>query len=112
MAPQSSSPTSTPRAPSCTPRTSSPGAARIGVGVDIADESSVGELVAITVSTFGGLDVVHNNASAMNLTPADVDVLGLDLDTWDGTLRTNLRGTMLCARRPSRTCSSGVVARS
>ncbi len=70
----------------------------IGVGVDIADESSVHRLVATTVSAFGAIDVLHNNASAMNLTPSDVDVLGLDLDTWDGTIRTNLRGTMLCCK--------------
>ena len=69
----------------------SKGGTAIGVGVDIADESSVQRLIATTVSTFGGIDVLHNNASAMNLTPADVDVLGLDLETWDGTMQTNLR---------------------
>jgi NAD(P)-dependent dehydrogenase (short-subunit alcohol dehydrogenase family) len=74
------------------------GGSAIGVGVDIADESSVRDLIATTVSAFGGLDVLHNNASAMNLTPGDVDVLGLDLETWDGTMRTNLRGTMLCCK--------------
>lgn len=76
----------------------SKGGTAIGVGVDIADESAVDRLVAATVSRFGGIDVLHNNASAMNLTPADVDVLGLDLGTWDGTLHTNLRGTLLCCR--------------
>jgi NAD(P)-dependent dehydrogenase (short-subunit alcohol dehydrogenase family) len=74
------------------------GATAIGVGVDIADESSVRDLVAATVSEFGGIDVLHNNASAMSLTPADVDVLGLDLETWDETMGTNLRGTMLCSK--------------
>lgn len=76
----------------------SKGGTAIGVGVDIADESSVQRLIATTVSTFGGIDVLHNNASAMNLTPADIDVLGLDLETWDGTIQTNLRGTMLCSK--------------
>ncbi len=74
------------------------GGRAIGVGVDIADESSVCELIAATVATFGGIDVLHNNASAMQLTPGDIDLLGVDLDTWDGTMSVNLRGTMLCSK--------------
>jgi NAD(P)-dependent dehydrogenase (short-subunit alcohol dehydrogenase family) len=74
------------------------GGRALGVHVDIADESSVGDLVAATVAAFGGVDILHNNASAMSLTPADVDVLGLGLDTWDGTMATNLRGTLLCCK--------------
>jgi len=74
------------------------GGTAIGVYVDIADESSVRDLIATTVAAFGGIDVLHNNASAMNLTTRDVDVLGLDLETWDGTIATNLRGTMLCCK--------------
>lgn len=74
------------------------GGRAIGVHTDIADESSVGYLIAATLSAFGGIDILHNNASAMSLTPADVDVLGVDLDTWDKTMATNLRGTLLCCK--------------
>jgi NAD(P)-dependent dehydrogenase (short-subunit alcohol dehydrogenase family) len=74
------------------------GGAALGVAVDIAEESSVRYLVDAAVSEFGGIDMLHNNASAMNLTPTDVDVVGIDLGVWDGTLRTNLRGTMLCCK--------------
>jgi NAD(P)-dependent dehydrogenase (short-subunit alcohol dehydrogenase family) len=74
------------------------GGIALGLPVDIADETSVRDLIQMTVSTFHGLDILHNNASAMKLTPADVDVLGLDLETWDGTMTTNLRGTMVCTK--------------
>jgi NAD(P)-dependent dehydrogenase (short-subunit alcohol dehydrogenase family) len=74
------------------------GYAAMGIGVDISDEESVCDLVVATLPTFGGIDALHNNASAMSLTPFDVDVLGLELATWDGTMNTNLRGTMLCCK--------------
>jgi citronellol/citronellal dehydrogenase len=58
---------------------------------DVRDESSVESAVAQTVEAFGGIDVVVNNASAINLAPMrDLPVKRLDL-----MLDINLRGTFV-----------------
>jgi NAD(P)-dependent dehydrogenase (short-subunit alcohol dehydrogenase family) len=74
------------------------GGQAVAVHVDIADEASVRELVAAAVDAYGGLDGAHVNAGAMHLLPGDTDVVGMDLDTWDGTMAVNLRGHMLVTR--------------
>lgn len=58
---------------------------------DIRDEAAVAAAVARTVETFGGVDVVVNNASAISLTPtADTAVKRYDLMTG-----VNSRGTFV-----------------
>jgi citronellol/citronellal dehydrogenase len=58
---------------------------------DVRDEESVAAAVAQTVERFGGIDIVVNNASAINLAPMrDLPVKRLDL-----MLDINLRGTFV-----------------
>ncbi|WP_026819137.1 SDR family NAD(P)-dependent oxidoreductase [Arthrobacter castelli] len=70
-------------------------AARVeGRAVDVRDESAVKEAVGWTVSTFGRIDVVVNNAGTCAR-------LGLDEMTgemWQRDLDTNLKGTFLFTR--------------
>ncbi|MFB6179969.1 MAG: SDR family NAD(P)-dependent oxidoreductase [Halorientalis sp.] len=68
-----------------------------GIVVDVADETSVTELIEETVDTFGGVDVVVNNAgvnpqAALGL-PEDVTA-----DGFEQTLAVNLQGAFTCAR--------------
>ncbi len=66
------------------------GAALAIVG-DVRDERSVAGAVEQTVERFGGIDIVVNNASAINLAPMrDLPVKRLDL-----MLDINLRGTFV-----------------
>ena len=61
---------------------------------DVRDEGSVQEAVEKTVARFGGIDIVVNNASAINLAPMrDLEVKRLDL-----MLDINLRGTFVLTR--------------
>jgi citronellol/citronellal dehydrogenase len=61
---------------------------------DVRDEESVAAAVEQTVDRFGGIDVVVNNASAINLAPMrDLEVKRLDL-----MLDINLRGTFVLTR--------------
>jgi citronellol/citronellal dehydrogenase len=61
---------------------------------DVRDEESVAAAVEQTVERFGGIDVVVNNASAINLAPMrDLEVKRLDL-----MLDINLRGTFVLTR--------------
>ncbi|KTS76455.1 short-chain dehydrogenase [Pseudomonas oryzihabitans] len=86
-------------AAACAAQIQAQGGQALAVGADIAREEEVAALFEMTVRHFGGLDLLVNNASAMQLTPQDRAILDLDLAIWDQTLATNLRGTLLCCRQ-------------
>jgi NAD(P)-dependent dehydrogenase (short-subunit alcohol dehydrogenase family) len=76
------------------------GGRALGVELDIADEASVRELVERAVSTFGGVDVLDNNAadtSAASMV-GDTDAVDIDLDLWDQIFAVNIRGFLLTSR--------------
>lgn len=64
------------------------------IACDVRDEAQVAAAVAAAVDRWGGLDIVHNNAAAMHLVPADGPVAQADADHWDDTFDINLRGQM------------------
>ena len=66
--------------------------------VDVADAAAVEAMVADTVAEFGGLDVLHNNAAALDQNRLDQDVATMDLATWERVLAVNLTGPMLGCR--------------
>jgi NAD(P)-dependent dehydrogenase (short-subunit alcohol dehydrogenase family) len=66
--------------------------------VDVADAAAVEAMVADTVAAFGGVDVLHNNAAALDLNRRDQDVVTMDLATWERVLAVNLTGPMLGCR--------------
>lgn len=61
---------------------------------DVREDASVDEAVAKTVERFGGIDVVVNNASAINLSP----IRTLEPKRYDLMLDINTRGTFLLSR--------------
>lgn len=61
---------------------------------DIRDEESVRKAVELTVKTFGGIDILVNNASAINLSPAE----NLEMKRLDLMHSINFRGTFLCSK--------------
>jgi citronellol/citronellal dehydrogenase len=61
---------------------------------DIRDEESVKKAVELTVKTFGGIDILVNNASAISLTPT----LETDMKRFDLMLGINTRGTFMCSK--------------
>lgn len=72
----------------------------IPVKLDLADESSIAAMIATTVSHFGRLDVLHNNAALLDpdVARADVDIEHMGTDLWDRTFTVNVRGTMIASR--------------
>ena len=76
------------------------GGEAIGVRLDVRDEDSVGSAVDAAVRAFGGIDAAHINAADMSrgTIGADSDAVAIDLDTFDRTFRTNLRGHLLCTK--------------
>jgi NAD(P)-dependent dehydrogenase (short-subunit alcohol dehydrogenase family) len=65
---------------------------------DVSDPDAVAAMVRDTVAAYGGLDVLHNNAAAINLSLEDQDVVTMDLSTWQTSLAVNLTGPMLGCR--------------
>jgi citronellol/citronellal dehydrogenase len=61
---------------------------------DVRFEDQMSEAVARTVSTFGGIDVLVNNASAISLTAT----LATDMKRYDLMHQINTRGTFLCSK--------------
>jgi NAD(P)-dependent dehydrogenase (short-subunit alcohol dehydrogenase family) len=64
--------------------------------VDIADEASIEALIAFTMSTFGRIDILDNNAARTG--PGDADVVSMSLEVWDVAMNVNARGTMLMCK--------------
>jgi len=61
---------------------------------DVRDDASVADAVARTVEAFGGIDVVVNNASAIDLSPTDQ----LAMKKYDLMQDINTRGTFLLSK--------------
>ncbi|XP_028972725.1 hydroxysteroid dehydrogenase-like protein 2 [Esox lucius] len=62
--------------------------------VDVRDEKQIGDAVQLAVQKFGGIDILVNNASAINLN----GTLETPMKTVDLMLAVNLRGTYLTSK--------------
>jgi citronellol/citronellal dehydrogenase len=62
--------------------------------VDVRDEAQVKSAIERTVETFGGLDIVINNASAISRTP----VVDTDMRRFDLMHQVNTRGTFMVSK--------------
>ena len=62
--------------------------------VDVRDEGLVREAIARTAQTFGGIDIVVNNASAIQLTP----VVDTDMRRFDLMHQINTRGAFVTSK--------------
>jgi len=70
------------------------------IEVDIAEESSVADLVERATSTYGGVDLLDNNAAdtSSRAMVGDLDAVTIDMALWDRILAVNLRGFVLTCR--------------
>ncbi len=70
------------------------GGKALPLAVDVRDENQVREALAKTAATFGGLDIVVNNASAISLTNSQAT----DMKRFDLMHQINARGTFLVSK--------------
>ena len=70
------------------------GGVALACQVDIRFEDQVDAAVALAVETFGGIDILVNNASAISLT----GTLQTEMKRYDLMHSINTRGTFLCSR--------------
>jgi NAD(P)-dependent dehydrogenase (short-subunit alcohol dehydrogenase family) len=76
------------------------GGQAIAVRVDLTDEAQIAAMVAKVVARFGRIDVLHNNAAALDMAQrqSDRDVTNVAIEAWDRAMDVNARGAMLCCK--------------
>lgn len=76
------------------------GGTAVALVADLAEEDQVAEAISATVSRFGRLDVLHNNAALTesHFLTRDTDVSDLSLEVWERTMAVNLRSQMLTCK--------------
>jgi len=67
----------------------------VAAEIDVSDEASVVRMVETAVESFGGLDVLHNNATDSSLNAVDTDIVTLDMAVFDRLVAVNLKGAFL-----------------
>ena len=70
------------------------GAKAIALGCDVKNPDSIQEMVEATLSQFGRIDVLINNAGISWGAPVEE----MRLEDWNKVIETNLTGTFLCAQ--------------
>lgn len=70
------------------------GGKALAIQCDIRDEEQVVAAAKQTAETFGGIDILVNNASAINLTPTEAT----PMKRFDLMMGVNVRGTFLCTQ--------------
>jgi NAD(P)-dependent dehydrogenase (short-subunit alcohol dehydrogenase family) len=63
--------------------------------VDVSDEAGVIRMVETAVESFGGLDVLHNNATDSSTNAVDTDIVTLDMAVFDRLVAVNLKGQFM-----------------
>ena len=74
------------------------GGEAVAVGGDVSRADEAAALVEATVSAFGGVDVLVNNAGVTR----DGLLLRMEEEAWDAVLDANLKGAFLCSKAAAR----------
>src|SRR5690348_13175453 len=70
------------------------GGEAVANGDDVSDFEGAGRLIRTAIDTFGGLDVVVNNAGILR----DRMLVNMTIDEWDAVVRVHLRGTFATSK--------------
>ncbi len=72
----------------------------LAVELDLEQQASIEAMVAQTVSHYGRLDILVNNAALLgpDVAQRDGNVEEMDTELWDRTYSVNVRGTMIACR--------------
>ncbi|MEY2874581.1 MAG: hypothetical protein RLZZ373_1952 [Pseudomonadota bacterium] len=72
----------------------------LAITTDMVDEDQIRSMAQQVVAHFGRIDVLHNNAAALDTAQrhADRDVCNVDIAAWDRAMDVNARGAMLACK--------------
>ncbi len=70
------------------------GGRALAIALDVRDDSAIAAAVELAARTFGGVDILVNNASAISLTPTT----GTPARRFDLMMGVNVRATFLCSQ--------------
>lgn len=79
------------------------GGQALGIACDVTDEGQVEAMVARARETYGGVDVLVNNAGILG----GLSVLEMPLERWNRQIAVNLTGTFLCTKHAARAMVAG-----
>ena len=75
----------------------------LGIACDVTDEGQVEAMVARARETYGGVDVLVNNAGILG----GLSVLEMPVERWNRQIAVNLTGTFLCTKHVARLMVAG-----
>lgn len=67
----------------------------VAVEVDVSNELHIIRMVETAVKSFGGLDILHNNATNSKTNGIDTDIVALDMEIFDRIVAVNLKGVIM-----------------
>ena len=67
----------------------------VAVEVDVSNELHIIRMVETAVKSFGGLDILHNNATHSKTNGIDTDIVALDMEIFDRIVAVNLKGVIM-----------------
>jgi NAD(P)-dependent dehydrogenase (short-subunit alcohol dehydrogenase family) len=76
------------------------GSDALAITTDMIDEDQIRAMAQQVIAHFGRIDVLHNNAAALDTAQrhADRDVCNVDIAAWDRAMDVNARGAMLACK--------------
>ncbi len=74
------------------------GEGHFAFGIDIGDVEAVAFATGEIADRMGGIDILVNNAAALDLSGVDLAVADIDLDVWNRQIAVNLTAPMLFAK--------------
>ena len=74
------------------------GGTALAIFTDVAQPEQIENMIAETVSHFGALHVLCNNAADLSLLQYDGDFLQTEIETWDKTYAADLRSVMVACK--------------
>jgi NAD(P)-dependent dehydrogenase (short-subunit alcohol dehydrogenase family) len=67
----------------------------VAVQVDVSREADMIRMIQAAVDTFGGVDILHNNATDAKAIEQDDDIITLDMDVFDHLVSVNLKAAFM-----------------
>jgi NAD(P)-dependent dehydrogenase (short-subunit alcohol dehydrogenase family) len=70
----------------------------IAVEVDVSNEAHIVHMMEMAIKAFGGIDIVHNNATDSKANATDIDIVTLDMELFDRLVAVNLKSVVMACK--------------